>query len=237
MRVKLTESFHPKKTTLCILPATNSIGESRTVKAMRCTLAGIPIVSPEWIVACQGKVVVPASTMFIRSLPIKSTFPQAQSMTQFGVAAIAASRVRNKVLSQCTVHLCGEFSRPPKSDVEMLLREAGATTSQQVSSINAKLKQVGKASDTAKDSPTTTLVFLFDDNESDEKCGISGALERELKAALERTSASDASPPQVCVVGFQWLFDSVVAGTAMPATFYEPRCSAGKGLWSLQKKE
>lgn len=192
---------------------------------MRSALAGIPLVSTTWINACRDekKVILPSENMFVRSLPIKkSTNNGSKAHGDYGVAKIAAQAPQraNRTLRSCTVHLCGTFSRPPKADLLLLLRESGATSTMQVSSILAKLRNI----DT---DDNDLVVLLCDDNCST----ISDALHRQVISVLENPVCNH----NVIAVNPQWLFDSVVSGLALGAEDYPPKVGKPLELWRRQQ--
>lgn len=232
--------FNPKKTTLAITSsdtATNidGVAKSRTLKVMRASLAGIPIVTPHWIEKCcsEKNIVAPTSEMFIRSLPTKSGDIASEiSLTLYGTALVAArlQQVETEAipknsavlpLKNVNVHLCGTFTRPPKSDLQLLLRESGATVQ---SSMAAALKLLQSA---AFIRSGKKAIFMCDEATSNELCGISVAQASQIQLAME-----ELSPGRILVVNSQWLFDVVTCGTPVPSNFYEPASQRCKDLWS-----
>jgi polynucleotide 5'-kinase involved in rRNA processing len=185
-------------------------------------LAGIPLVSAAWITACkdQKQIIIPSGDMFVRTLPV-SKKQAGRSQADFGLARSAAyAQYRtNHTLRRCTVQLCGSFSRPLRNDIQLLLREAGATQSLQISSTIASLRGLDVAA------ADNVVVLLCDDTSA-----ISEALTRQVKATLENHAN------RVYVVNPQWLFDSVSAGSAIQPDDYEPQSAKSKALWKLQQE-
>lgn len=230
--VKHSDTFNPKKTHLCITPLDNgrsnntAISRTRTMKAMRAALAGIPIVSPGWLDQClESKCIVgPLPEMYIRSFPSKTSTLDS-SLCDFGVA-IQAARMRHQDLGLiskhynilplgcCFVHLCGAFASPKKADICMLLKEAGATV---MASPSLTFKQLKSAN--------SKVILLCDNATSDGACGINAVLAKQVREA-------NAS---VSVVNPSWLFDSISCGVPAPGDPYEPCSPLGKALWALCK--
>jgi hypothetical protein len=198
---------------------------------MRAMLAGVPIVSAGWISACldKGKVVVPSPEMYIRTVPAKTTEP---SINDFLGASLCAARIQQAgTLPQCNlvlplsnahVLLCGQYNRaegsPRKIDVQVLLRESGATLLPSAGAAIKKLKTIG-------DNDSYKVVVLCDDCQTDERCGISDGLYKEVMAALERDHQ------RVVVVSSAWLFDSISCGGMILSLLFEPCSPRAKELW------
>jgi hypothetical protein len=193
---------------------------------MRASLAGIPIVTPDWIEKCslEQKIVAPTADMFIRSLPTKS--PNLLSDLALYGTALVAARLQQVAsgaapssalpLKNVCVHLCGAFAAR-KSNLVLLLRESGATIQ---SSTAAAIKL----------SSSKKVVFLCDETIStDDLCGITSAQAGQIERAI--ADGHDGGPPLV-VVNAQWLFDVVTCGRLIvPANLYEPSSARCKNLW------
>lgn len=237
MKVKTTETFHASQTTLVIMPIDplshhgNPTSRTRTLKAMRGMLAGVPIVHTAWISACldKGKVVAPSSEMYIRTVPAKKTDPRIKD--SLGAALCAARIQQAKVLPQydlelplsnAHVLLCGQYNSaegsPRKGDVLVLLRESGATLLPSAAAAIKKLKTIGE-NDSSK------IVLLCDECQTNEHCGISDGLAKEIMTALQRDHKRGL------VVSSAWLFDSISCGGMVPSQLFEPRSPRAKGLW------
>ncbi|CAB9503155.1 Inherit from NOG: ring finger protein 8, E3 ubiquitin protein ligase [Seminavis robusta] len=231
VRIKQSDAFRAKNTTLCIVPAAskddddeNLVGNGRTLKGMRCMLAGIPLVSPSWIALCrnQGQITMPLASMLVRSLPVKVEAVRRCGVADYAVAKMAARYDGMRLLEKFTVHLLGRFDRPPKEDVLLLLNESGARVSTQMTSTVACLERCKSGSS------DESLVLLCDDNCST----FSDSLYRPLKAAIER---GGEAKQKVLIVNFNWLFDSIAAGSALSSDAYGPMQKKGRpfGLWRL----
>ena len=237
MKVKTTETFHANQTTLVIMPIDpqsnqrNPASRTRTLKAMRGMLAGVPIVNTAWISASldKGKAVMPSSEMFIRTVPAKKTDPRINDSLG---AALCAARIQQSrtlpqynlelPLSNAHVLLCGQYNSaegsPRKADVLLLLRESGATILQSAGAAMKKLRTIG-------DNESSKIVLLCDECQTNEHCGISDGLAKEIMAAFERHHK------RVLVVSSAWLFDSISCGGMVPSQLFEPRSPRAKGLW------
>ena len=264
--LKIMNEFQPGKTQLCItsaassIPAsanksscdssslnTNVISKSRTLKVMRTALAGLPILTPEWIEAClkEGHIIPPSGAMCIRTLPMKGSKTRTgasdidkNSTESFGVAKYAAifqeaflsshhgvDMSLNRLLSGVSVLLCGDWKMTGagmKKDLKLLLHEMGATIMSSVSVASQTLSEISRG-----DSAFRAIVFLCDDSHSNKDCGISDTLFKEAKLAILSKNGD------VLAVHFNWLFDCISCATMIPATSYEPLAPRAKELWNL----
>ena len=253
--MKKMNEFKPHVTDLCITARAETTGtpdnyilsKFRTLKAMRSALAGIPIVTPDWLRTCldEKAFVVPADNNCIRTLPAKSDIshllpvPYDESTHSgpaawLGVANYAAllqkqregggEQYEHRPLVNTSVLLCGQFKKgtgvPPKADLVTLLGDAGATILSSVAAMNKELK---------KTDDDSTLVVLCDDAKSDKQSGITAALNKAMTAALE----DEDQNRRIMVVTYMWLFDSVSCGVSLDADKYEPNSPKAKSLWEL----
>jgi hypothetical protein len=192
------------------------------MKSMQATLEGIPMVTPEWIEACQksNEVVLPESTSYVRSLPTKTN---GSCNADFGVAKLAASKEHSETsvdmympLGNTYVYLCG-FSCKNESNFSALSREAGAKeVITKPSSALSKLKAIGGEA-------SAKFVVLCNDS----NVTISDTLEKEIRNHKQHAM----------VVHSQWLFDSVSCGESLPPAAFKPQGSkTAKDLWKLTCK-
>ena len=245
--LKLMKDFNPNKTQICITSASSPskqpsgtidvVSSSRTLKVMRSTLNGIPVLTPAWMEACmkEGHLVSPTGTMCIRSLPRKQvTTNNAErglenSNEQFGVAKYAAAfnemelSPNHRVLSGISVLLCG---RPNESgmmkDLTVLLKQAGASVLGSVSMASRQLTEISEGT------LGLPIVFLCDDSPLDESCGISDALFKQAEQLLKGSSSAS-----VHCVAYSWLFDSISCAAPMKTSAYEPAAPRARALWKL----
>jgi hypothetical protein len=180
---------------------------------MQATRAGVPLISPAWITSFgdSNQFVLPDSSMFVRTLPTKTS--RGDEIMDFGVSAIAAairsSRAQAptfqfKVLTDISVYLCGRF----ETTISKLLREAGAevlTASKAVAKLSADGDQ--------------KVVLLCSDND----CKIPGSVESKV----------EIHKSQVQVVNVDWLFDSISCGSVLAASAYAPKVKQAKELWAI----
>lgn len=235
MKLKVQEAFNPKTINLAIMPSESKdelgVARVRTLKAMRASLAGIPIVSLEWIAHCRSKgmVVAPTSTMFIHSLPTKTNDLED---SLYGTALIAArlQQVGSGALpkdsailplNNVAVNICGAFLRPPQADVQLLVKESGGTLQP---SIIATMKLLQS---TSFESSGKIVVFLCDDSSDNAMCGINGPQAREIENAIK------CFPGRVLVVNAHWLFDVVTCGKRISGKLFPPRSLRCNQLWSI----
>ncbi len=231
------KSFKSNKTQLCITSSsvekqskskqpTNVVSNARTIKVMRSTLAGLPLLSPRWVEAClkRGEIVAPTDDMSIRTLPRKQNDDDDDCDDRFGVAKYAAAFQKglssNTLLSGVNVLMCGSFGAST-NDIKGLLQDAGATIVSSVSVASRILSDM--ASNEGDDS---TFVFLCDATPLDKSCGISDSLYKQAKKACDNSEDTN-----VMAVQLGWLFDCISCATVVPATSYEPNAPRAKSLW------
>jgi hypothetical protein len=202
----------------------------RTLKAMRAAINGVPIVSSEWIQACgqQNEIVVPTSSMFIRSLPTKTDELEKNGAALFGVASLAADYQRASSpgkkmlpLANSFVHLCGPFSPKKRSDIQLLAKEAGAKVLASPSDAISKLKTL-----TATGSNDSQVIWLCDDSSLN---AVPITMEQEAKTVLQ----GHDSKGSLLVVNSSWLFDTITCGSTVPPHAFEPFSPRAKELWKL----
>lgn len=253
--MKLGKEFKPHVTDLCITVRSESddapenyvVSKVRTLKAMRSALAGIPIVTPDWLRSCLDEkvFVVPADNNCIRTLPPKldtshllpKPFDESTHSgpaAWLGVAKYAAllqrqsegggEQYEHRPLVNTSVLLCGQFKKgtgvPPKADLLTLLGDAGANIVSSAAAMNKELKKTDEGS---------TLVVLCDDAKSDKQSGITAPLSKAMTTALE----DEDSNRRIMVVTYMWLFDSVSCGELLDADNYKPNSPKAKALWEL----
>ena len=253
--LKVLKDFKTHATDLCItsksstanVPENYILAKVRTLKVMRSALAGIPIVTPDWLRACleEKELVIPAANNCIRSLPPKAgtehllplDFVTHTGPTAWlGVAAYAALLQRQSEgggeendhlpLLDTSVFLCGQFNKgpgaPPKTDLLTLLRESGANV----------IPSAGAAAKKLKDDEGSTLVLLCDDAKSDKQSGITDALNKKITTAL-----AEQTNRRILIVSFNWILDSISCGEILDALNYQPNSPRGKALWQLSTDE
>eukprot|EP00980_Cylindrotheca_fusiformis_P014403 scaffold3836_cov79-Cylindrotheca_fusiformis.AAC.2 len=214
VQVRLSDSVG-KKTTLCILPLDGNRPKVRTVKALQSALAGIPMVSPEWIhhIIASAQLVTP--TQFVRSLPTKSV-----PMTKGGVARLAiASTTMNKLLDHTYIFFSGNFPERQRTDMDRLAKEAGAKVWKTVDQVVHKLKQPPQS----QQQQQHRVVIVCHNS----KIG-PASLEKQLRRSLEEETNSNSSVAmtQVLVVSSSWLFDSISCAEPLPPHSFAPPVSS-----------
>jgi hypothetical protein len=197
----------------------NATTRLRTAKAMRASMAGIPIVSSAWIQACaeQNAPVIPSAEMLAHSLPAKTGAVTTSQDSAFGVARMAA-RVAQKApppLHQHHVFFCGDFSGSRRKDLQLLAREAGATVLTNASAVSSKLGK-SRVVLVCHDAPTGTVIPT--------------PLVKQVETAL-----TAEEPSSVLVVNPQWIFDSITCAKALPTENFAPVNSKAKTLWELSR--
>jgi len=249
--LKINKDFNANKTQICFTPAGSSstaskrsdpknvISKARTLKVMRSALAGLPILTPEWIEAClkEGNLVAPTGAHCIRTLPRKQTTDSDEE--DFGVAKYAAAYQKttisssNHFLSGIYVMICGttDDGRTIK-DSKVLLEQAGASIISSVSMANRHLTDMANG-----ESESDRFVFLCDDSTTNKKCGISDALFKQAKKVIEDIEVDEEAAAIQCV-SRNWLFDSI--SCVMPlksSAVYEPSAPTTKALFDLTTSE
>ena len=244
IKLKIAKEFKKSSTDLCItakstapnVPDDYTLSQYRTLKVMRCAIAGIPIVTSDWLRSCrdQNMLVTPSGRMCIRTIPIKNgnehllsgdNYKNVRGHTAWlGVAKYAARiqkthRFSNLFLSDALALLCGKWqNKSKKRDVLTLLGEAGATIIPSVSGMMEKMRD--------EDRP---IILICDDSTADKECGITDALDRKAKNGL----SADGAKHHISVVPTTWLFDCVSCGTMLKVDDYQPSSPRATALWRL----
>jgi len=293
--IRETKDFQPNKTSICITPplfvppfqqqkqqkespnkdtnkdttgVIDTVSKHRTMKAMRASLACVPIVTINWITSCleEKKIVVPKGDLCIRTLPTKldhllkeqpnnnnkdddddddDTKMSCAPTARLGVSNYASLRYTQQEylpLVNASVFLSGPWSKqskgPKKSDVLTLLKEAGASVLTSAGMTSKLVKELQKQKQ-KKDSLQRTVVILCDESTTDDGCGITGGLLKDLKAVIGSNVASGGGGGScgILVVNFNWLFDCVTCGELLGANDYEPKIPIAKSLWELGTKK
>lgn len=223
VRIKLGDKI-TKKTTLCITPLEidistgNSTTLLRTVKVMRASLAGIPIVSPLWLYECEseGTAVSLAPRLLARSLPTKADQSSFYEDSNLGVARMAALLAQNAPLplDNHFIFFCGAFDNSHRKDLQLLVREAGAKVLMSVSEVTMKLGEA-KVILVCHDVPTTGTI-----------------IPPSLFAAV-RTLLTTSPSITTMVVNSQWIFESVTCAKVIPSHAFAPVNVKARELWQL----
>ena len=226
VRVKSVERFDAKNVTICLVPATvcqtggDLMAASRTLKTMQATLAGIPMVSTAWVQQCLSSksVAPPLPEQFVRSLPCFS------ADGSFGVARLASQVHRDpsyRILTGCSVHLCGSIPRPKEADILLLLKVSGATVLTHAASVVAHLNKTVQT----RSGP---LVLI---------CGNGVKLSASLDTKLRETMRSTRDP-SVWIVQSHWVFDCIATGHVLQPDKYEPVDGGqqARELWSMARQ-
>lgn len=199
VRIRLTETFS-KRTRLCIVPVVESEDnirpKTRTVKAVRAAIAGIPMVSPDWILQMytEKKFVVPKT--FVRSLPAKAVPGKKGGVAQY---AAGVKSKHNLLLKGTSVYLCGNFPDVQRKDMQVVAKEAGATVLKTHQQVVDQLRQ-------------SQRVVVLCQNSSIAPA----SLEKQLRTLLT------ANPQAALVVGSGWLFDSIARVEELPPQAFPP---------------
>jgi hypothetical protein len=223
----------------------------RTLKVMRAALAGIPIVTPEWISQCLSsrQICSDVGSTCIRTLcskvdqwntestnaPSRFTVPRYACKWHIYTSTPLTYRSPGP-LTGTTVCLCGPWKKegktPKKSDVLTILQDCGAEVLT-VSAMLKRLKENCGGSTTPKRSVVPVaprFALLCDDTTGDKPCGINAALTK----AVELLASTTGSTCPVVVIGFPWLFDCVSCGVPLrDVSPYAPESVKAKHLWSV----
>lgn len=219
VKIRLSDNFG-KKTTICATPIVNSTASRptrmRTAKAMRASLHGIPIVSPEWIQTCAEKnaFVFPTSEMISRSLPAKTDAIISNGESNFGIARMVAQLAKKAPLplEHHSIFFCGAFAANRRKDLQLLARDAGAKVLSNASAVSAKFGK-GRVVLLCHDAATGTI--------------IPAPLAKEADTALKTNAHS------VLVVNAQWIFESITCAKPLPTNAFPPVNAKAKELWQL----
>jgi len=249
--IRVSKDVTSKKSSVCITSASPTSDKAtleakhRTLKTMRASLAGLPILTPSWISAClrQHKIIEPTEDTWIHTLPPKSQelletpkgfFPGDGRSAVHGVLASAAKHQNfpesQPLLKNFNVFLCGPWNNydQKKVDVQLLLRDAGATILTTSSQVLKSLKSM-----VGPDKNNSSLVLLVDNTRSDKKCGVSQKMEKLFFDSLPKLGprASGCVSP-VLIVNSNWLFDSISCASVLPINRYKPLSPRAKSMWS-----
>lgn len=233
--LKIMKDFKRDKTQICITSASadsnrNITSKSRTLKVMRSTLLGLPILTPRWIESClkEKQIVAPSGHMCVRTLPRKTT-SEDSTFASFGVSKFAAAIDKDcKLLHNCSVFLCGKWKSSGQStmkDLRILLDDAGATV---INSAAAASKVLADMSNEIIS--TKRFIFLCDDSHLDADCGLNESLFKAVKLTISEACG------RVLIVHFNWLFDCISCAKFMPSAAYEPLSTRTKELWRMCSK-
>jgi len=184
-------------------------------------------VGPEWIVRCleRKKVVLPSGE-FVHTMPSKTNgIETSNTTTRLGVAWQAARleqaaldhKRAEPLLSGCTVVLCGAFENPNRSDVQVLIKEAGGSQT-----------GIAAATDLLRTNDSSSsrggmLVLLCDDSS---KHNVPSHLVKAIRVSRH-----------VRVVNTNWLFDSIACGTLLRPALYPPSSAQARELWDFTQSQ
>ena len=212
------------------------------MKLLEAVLAGMPIVTTQWIDAClsAGKFVMPTKAHCINTVPIKARSdsnepPLCEGENDLAVFKAAASmEMSNKgvnLFGDTNFILVGRWDKnlpgtPPAEDVEALLKRMGgkviADPKDAATLIYRRKKGCGDTKNIAR------LVLLCDDTESDAACGMNGTLHAETQNLIGECGTF------VQIAHFLWAFDSIVCyRDDLPYNDYPPRAKFLNGLFTV----
>jgi len=222
-----------RKTTICVMPtAPNDKQEAsaRTLKALECSLLGIPIVSLKWVKDCVNIGGIGIPKMFIRTLPSITGALSMKEHARYGVARLAAmwnKKPKNpELLFQNTcVFLCGVYSNEKKKSIIKLLEQGCANLISTSRDASMELKAVVKSSQ-KKISPSAPkkFVLLF----GDQGKAIPKSLHKVVKEALGVIKSRT-----IYVVDSNWVSLSIACAKILAPGDFQPK--DGEDLWHLSK--
>uniref|UniRef100_A0A7S1C2M0 BRCT domain-containing protein n=1 Tax=Corethron hystrix TaxID=216773 RepID=A0A7S1C2M0_9STRA len=254
-------------TTLCISPKLDSgilskfsVGAVRTMKVMRSHLAGIPILSPEWIETClqAKKIADPSKSHIIWALKTKreELFLEVSSNDVNPPAILGVARMAG-ALEQCgnmvkeandsvaVTKQCKERDNqlcclPLLGMAICLLGDKKKASKDRQSLLqegggtfvpNLTIKRVQGISDNKISSKM--LVLLFDNNWEDKKRDKNGGLSENLWLQIETIIDSVDGRAKLLIADSGWLFDSISCGRALEMSRYCPNyCERALKAWS-----
>lgn len=225
VRMRTTDAVG-KKTTLCIMAVEdeetdNVRPRARTIKAMRCALAGIPIVTPGWLRACETTRVAVEPSKFVRSLPTKMASIEKTGEAKFGVSRLATAwsipeSTRQLLFSNMFAFLVGNFGADKRLTFCQLLKEGGAKIISGTPELSSRLTALVK-------NPMDPMKIIL-------LCGDSGlqlpiSVEKDVKGILSKKTG------RVLIVDTRWVVESVTCAKCMPAAYFQ--IPKKKGLWKM----
>jgi hypothetical protein len=223
-------------TTVCIIPADkNNEAEAsqRTIKAVRCSLLGIPMVEPTWIKACAKEENVVIPTHFIRSLPANVT------KSEDGIAKHAAvywynAKAENgapKLFHNTDVFLFGTYPDGRKEILIKLLKDGSANILPTSIDVYIQLEAI-------IESMINPELYSADCKRLVVLCGtgsettVATKLQLDLEYALKHTEANN----YVYVVDHNWVSLSITCAEMLAPENFKPASSALFDTWNFSRK-
>jgi hypothetical protein len=263
-QIKLLDKVQPNKTTLCVVPCTttenderNVTAERRSLKAMSCSLYGIPMVSSAWIQEClqEKKIILPKSLMYIRSLPTKSNIPSSSFGVAFRATSMYTSNLQEphthksggKLLQSVGTAFLVGFSNKDETNFSSLLRQAGVSevvvnkhaALSKLKAICKKEAATQKQNKTKQSALVNRFVFLCSDTQN-------VSLSESFVSTVREYYCIPRTIPQlrIACVSIQWLFDSISCGAQLeadmaapdihpPSYYYRPIDPHAKDIWEM----
>jgi len=252
--MNVSDSFHPKSTTLCIssldkrTETIDNVANLRTLKLMRAALSGVPIMTMSWVSTCLERKEIPSLEFnhivhTLRSkndelMIVKDSMDSPSA--RFGVVRLGSkshnSKKTKNFMDKHLVLMCGQFKSPgypKKVDIQLLLKESGAVVSSSPSDfIKAMKNEIKKQQPNHFGNPGIAFIILCDDSSSDSTSGIP----KEMKTVLE-SAIADGDKLSFIIVTSYWLFDCISCGAILSCDKYEPLSPLGKTLWRKSMNE
>lgn len=209
---------------------------------MRAALAGIPILNLKWISQCikNSKVEFPQDDMLIQTLPSKESYFMKTkkikddsirgSIALGGVLALGAQNelsiddknISGHLFNGIYVHLCGSGWKqtPGKTkDVQLLLKESGATVLNSPSAVTKMLKKGIERE--------SSLVLLCDGTIN----SVSLVFPQNMKDDVNSTINAKEDKASILVVNSKWFFDCISCAEILCAKQFKPEGSLVSSLW------
>lgn len=231
------------KPTICITspnPKQPTVSNTRTLKAMRCAINGIPLLTPNWLRQAikQNTLIVSPTVhenMCILSLPVKGenvVLPQQQQQQQQGCvprfiqdiigSANSGNGGRCRLFENMAIILCGDFVKKiPKSDIIVLSKDCGVNDllyHSPFSNNKNNNSSKKKIASTLKFEQIQRIILLCDDH--CETCPISDTMLDIIEENKEHFSVLQ-------VVNTTWLFDCISFAQVLDGVNYLPQQVVG----------
>lgn len=216
----------------------DNVATYRTLKLMRAALSGVPIMTLSWVSACLEKkqILPPEYHHIVHTLPSKNEELMIMKdevdneSARFGVVKLASRRhatcqKKKMLMDMHFAFICGQFKShgsPKKADIQLLLKESGATLLSSASELIKMIKsQTNPKQRSHVGNANVSFVLLCDDSSSDTTSGIPREIETVVESALTDSTVS------FFVVTSNWLFDCISSGSILKCDRYEPLSPIG----------
>ena len=255
MKVKISNSANPSKVTVCLAAlshkpelASLGIAKMRTLKSMRASLAGVPIVTEDWILECieQSCIINPKERHCVKTLQTKHARWMEQTNDKSnnlrahnGVLRIAANLGKRQMISktkkdESTLKLlrnfmvlpCGIWKKgygPKLNDVKTLIKDTGGQL------FESSITFINAIESKTSSSLPKKILLICDESTHNKDNGIDNDLLEKLRDLCSNTDTKDS----ILIVNSSFLFDCISCGEVLDSCNYPPASPSANSIWSL----